>query len=102
MPLPTGCPLELPASMQREPEQRMEKRQELKSQGFLFVSLFFSCNIFNAGLPGWLSGKETACPCRIRKDSTFHGAVKHMCSGAHALQLLKSAARVLQQEKIPQ
>ena len=76
----------------------------------LFVCLFvFSCNIFNAGLPGWLSGKETACPCRrhrfktlIQKDPTFHGAVKHVCSGAHALQLLKSAARVLQQEKIPQ
>ena len=74
----------------------------------LFVCSFvFSCNIFNAGLPGWLSGKETTCPGRrhtfktlIQKDPICHGAVKLMCSGAHALQLLKSAARVLQQEKI--
>ena len=52
MPLPTGCPLELPASMQREPEQRMEKGEELKSQGFLFVCLFFPVTYLMQGFPG--------------------------------------------------
>ena len=38
--------------MQREPEQRMEKGQELKSQGFLFVSLFFPVTYLMQGFPG--------------------------------------------------